>query len=475
MKQRLTVVHDFSLPHSPEAERDVLGAILQNCAGTNEALQRLTPSHFSVPEHATIYRRLKTLVVDGNRPDVVTLVDSLEAHQEIDKVGGIEYVSKLGDGMPQLCQIMSWVSIVETKARLRERARFFQQGLEMVVGANGNGDEILKQTHEMISAHLMDEVAQKRIVTFLSGEDLAKATTESVHWIVNGFVATGGITELGAKVKMGKTTLAMALVRAVLDGLTFLGGPTSKTPVVYLTEQPPVSFREAMVRADLLGRSEFFVLSHVAVRGMPWAQVAAHAMAKCKSAGAGLLIVDTLPQFAGLVGDSENNSGDALAAMQPLQQAAAEGIGVILIRHERKAGGEVGDSGRGSSAFAGAVDIVLSLRRPEGNSRKTMRLLRALSRFSETPEELLIDLTDEGFLSLGEPHDAVMKEAKNSILAALPEMEIDAIPLKEITGITGISRVTAQRAIDELVRDGELSIVGAGKKGDPFRYFLSKK
>ena len=104
-----------------------------------------------------------------------------------------------------------------------------------------------------------------------------------------------------------------------------------------------------------------------------------------------------------------------------------------------------------------------------------MRLLRALSRFSEPPEELLIDLTDEGFLSLGEPHDAVMKEAKNSILAALPEMEIDAIPLKEITGITGISRVTAQRAIDELVRDGELSIVGAGKKGDPFRYFLSKK
>ena len=44
--------------------------------------------------------------------------------------------------------------------------------------------------------------------------------------------------------------------------------------------------------------------------------------------------------------------------MQPLQQAAAaEGLGVLVSQHERKSGGEVEDSGRGSSAFAGAADI----------------------------------------------------------------------------------------------------------------------
>jgi hypothetical protein len=41
--------------------------------------------------------------------------------------------------------------------------------------------------------------------------------------------------------------------------------------------------------------------------------------------GAGVLIVDTVSQFAGLRGDAENNSGDALAAVEPLQAAAAEG------------------------------------------------------------------------------------------------------------------------------------------------------
>src|SRR4029077_18773682 len=193
-----------------------------------------------------------------------------------------------------------------------------------------------------------------------------------------------------------------------------------KTPTVYLTEQPAVSFRQAMERADLLGRDDFHVLFHNDTRGTPWPLVASAAVEECKREGAFLLVVDTLPQFAGLKGDSENNSGDALTAMEPLSRAAAEGIGIILTRHERKSGGEVGDSGRGSSAFAGAVDIVLSLRKPVGNSKKTHRVLQALSRFSDTPPELLIELTDNGYIALGEPQAAAFREAKDSIFAIAP-------------------------------------------------------
>jgi hypothetical protein len=95
----------------------------------------------------------------------------------------------------------------------------------------------------------------------------------------------------------------------------------------------------------------------------------------------------TLPQWAGIHGDGENSAGEALAAMAPLQEAASQHhLAVVIARHERKSGGDVGNSGRGSSAFAGAVDIVLSLRRPEGNTRPTLRVIHALSRFDETPD-----------------------------------------------------------------------------------------
>jgi AAA domain len=160
------------------------------------------------------------------------------------------------------------------------------------------------------------------------------ATGEQIEWIVPGFVARGAVTELGAKVKAGKTTLITKLVRAVADGLDFLSKPTLKTPTVYLTEQPIVSFRQAMDRAGLLGRADFRVLQHTDTRGIPWPEMIAAAVCECKRVGAMLLVIDTLPQFAGLKGDSENNSGDALTAMDPILQAAADGIGT-LTRHSK--------------------------------------------------------------------------------------------------------------------------------------------
>ncbi|HEY5484444.1 MAG TPA: hypothetical protein VIK31_11660, partial [Propionibacteriaceae bacterium] len=57
--------------------------------------------------------------------------------------------------------------------------------------------------------------------------------------------------------------------------------------------------------------------------------------------------MDTLPQFAGLRGDAENNSGDALEAIGPLQLLAADGFAILVTRHDRKSGGEVGESARG--------------------------------------------------------------------------------------------------------------------------------
>src|SRR5207302_5356744 len=109
------------------------------------------------------------------------------------------------------------------------------------------------------------------------------------------------------------------------------------------------------------------VLSWHQAIGLAWPKVAAAAIEECQRRGARALVVDTLGQWAGIRGEGENSAGDALEAVRPLQEAASlHGIAVLIIRHARKGGGEVGDDGRGSSAFAGAVDIVVSLRRPEG-------------------------------------------------------------------------------------------------------------
>jgi hypothetical protein len=157
--------------------------------------------------------------------------------------------------------------------------------------------------------------------------------------------------------------------------------------------------------------------------------------------------------------------------MLPLQEASAAGIAVVIVRHERKSGGDVGEAGRGSSAFGGAVDIMLSIRRGEGNSRSTVRVIRALSRFDETPDKLVVELRPGGYLALGRSRAVAAEEAKATILSAAPLEESRALTLKGFMSATGVAKTTADRAILTLLSMGRLARTGKGKRGNPYRYW----
>ena len=323
------------------------------------------------------------------------------------------------------------------------------------------------------SAQPTEEVRAERILRFQTAAEIATATPEQVAWISRPWVAAGSLTELDAKVKSGKTTLVMHLVRSVLEGGLFLGEPTMKTSVVYLSEQPVASFRPMLERAGLLGCDNLHILFWQDAITTSWPEIAHRAVQRCQECGAKLLVVDTIAQFAKLRGDSENNAGDALLAMLPLQEAAGAGIGVVISRHERKSGGDVGDSGRGSSAFAGVMDTIISLRKPEGKSRASLRVIHAVSRFSDVPEELVIELTKEGFVPHGTTENVATAEARQAILAELPREQKDAMTINELLSATATTRATAQRVIEELRGEGRVCRAGAGKKGDPCRYWAA--
>jgi hypothetical protein len=201
-----------------------------------------------------------------------------------------------------------------------------------------------------------------------------------------GDVATGCLTDLAGPAKAaGKTTLTLAMIRAVVDGGEFLDRRTARSPVAFLTEQSRGTFRPALSRAHLTERDDLSILYAHKAATLSWPQVVAAAVEECLRIGAQLLVVDTLPALSRLRGDSENSAGEALRVLEPLQQAAGEHeISVLYTRHERKGGGPVGEAARGSSAFAGGADVLLSLRHPEGRYNHGVRHLQSLSRFEET-------------------------------------------------------------------------------------------
>ncbi len=349
----------------------------------------------------------------------------------------------------------------------------FQQMLGQLEQMADQEDGACIEAPEMLSAGIPPVPAER--IPFHSAAQEAEGSDDQVARRVNPWIADGSVTEVAGKIKTaGKTTFMLEISRCVATGQPFLGKATAKAPVVYLTEQPRSSFRQALRRAGLLGCADFHFLYWRDVFGVSWPEVAEAAVQKAISLGA-LLIVDTLPQFAGIRGDGENSADEALYVMGPLQVAAADGIPVVVIRHERKNGGDVGDSGRGSSAFGGAVDTLVTITRGDGNTAPNVRVIHAVSRYDDVPAELYIELTDDGYVVLGSGSDVAHRKARDYLLDNAPGTEEKAAIINDLRNGGGFGRTVAQKAINELVTDRLLNWVGSGKKGDPFRFWRPEK
>jgi putative DNA primase/helicase len=309
---------------------------------------------------------------------------------------------------------------------------------------------------------------------FQTAREMAGRTPERPDFIAKPWVARGAITEVDGKLKAsGKTTWITQLTRAVLRGEPFLEEPTQQGPVVYLTEQTATTFREALRRAGLLEADDLHILSWPDVRSAPWEKVAAGAIAFAERVGAALLIVDTLPQFSGVTGDSENSAGEALRAMAPLQTAAARGLAVVVARHERKGGGEVGESGRGSSAYSGVVDTIVSVRRPQADAKagSNVRVLHCLSRLDEVPETLAIELTPNGYIVHGTTVAYARARAEREIATALSTEAERAQTADDLAAATQTLRTLTHLVLRDWHEQGVVGRAGTGRKGNPYRYW----
>ena len=270
-----------------------------------------------------------------------------------------------------------------------------------------------------------------------------------------------------------------------MNGEACFGYPAPEpTAVVLLSEEPLSASHEGLRAAGLNDASNLHILTSFDARGHQWSEIVTAAVQQAVSVSARALFIDTPGPFAGLEGESENFAGPALAAMTALDEATAAGLSVLMPWHDRKSGGEIGESGRGSSAFAGAVDIILALRKPKG-SRDTVRTIQAVGRFRDLPRELTVELialfppsTEFGvsgkkaiesfrLLTPGEAADATDEGAATDLLRVMPATAEDAQTADELAAAAEIAVSTVRRLVGQL----GFEQVGAGHRGDPRRFY----
>ncbi len=323
---------------------------------------------------------------------------------------------------------------------------------------------------------------RKATPRFYTPTELVKLTLPTPDWLIPGYLAIAAITEIDGKIKAaGKTTLSLHKVRAVLDGAPFLDRPTRRARVVYVSEQSRQTFTDALRRAGLADRGdELRILFRDDLRGMKWPEVVELVHQECVTGNRELVVIDTIGKLAGIV--NENDAGEWSQAMNPVLDLRDSGRAVLLDRHDRKSGGEVGESGRGSSQASGDADIVLALRRPEGNQPSSRRVIEALSRYPDTPDKIVIELGTDGYQLLGTIEAVGTSDARLMLLSALGRefrqhetgaSQADLVELGEAR-VPKVKRWAVLQELAALVNHGKVKVTGkARSKTTPLRYWPS--
>ena len=223
------------LPVSMEAERSILGAILLDNSLYDQAAENLTPDDFSLDAHRRVYSRMRDLQESGRPVDMITLVEELDRHKEVEAIGGVAYLSSLIDGVPDRPSIEHYVRIVRNKALLRGLINLAQNAIAEAIEHSDEAEEVLGRAEQAIFQLSENRIGQGFMnipsiikASFGSLEELyargQEITGLATHYTLLDKLTSGlqpsDLIIIAARPSMGKTALAMNIAEnaAVLDG-----------------------------------------------------------------------------------------------------------------------------------------------------------------------------------------------------------------------------------------------------------------
>lgn len=217
-------------PQNIEAEKSVLGSILIDKESIEKVIDILRPEDFYTGHHQTIYKSMLELVEKNEPIDILTLTNKIEENGGIENIGGPAYLTSLLSIVPTSAHIINYAKIVQRKKILRDLIDSAYRILELGHQEDESIDKILDQAEQKLFAVSQRSLTQE--FTHLK-EGLTEAFERlerlhkgdgSLRGFSTGFVDLDNILAglqrsdliiLGARPSLGKTSLALDIVRAV--------------------------------------------------------------------------------------------------------------------------------------------------------------------------------------------------------------------------------------------------------------------
>lgn len=286
---------------------------------------------------------------------------------------------------------------------------------------------------------------------------------DEAAYVWDNTLPVGGFSICSAKPKVGKSTFARNLAVAVTRGEEFFSRSTTSGKVIYLALEEKLSeVKGHFRRLDVDGKD---ILLHKGT--LPKNPLDALERA-IKQSQASLVIIDPLSRFVRV--NDFNSYGEVSRVLEPvIDLARRSGAHILGLHHNGKAEREGADSLLGSTAFHGAVDTLIIMRRKDNK-----RYLYSDQRYGENLPETVarLDLTTGELTPDGDLLTHQVDGLKPQLLETLGNETLNQTQIKE--RVVGNANLIS-RALRELIGEGAIARTGKGVKKDPYLYTTATK
>ena len=390
-------------PNNQDAERSVLGCMMQDREALGLAFEVLVADDFYQPANREIFDAMHTLNTQGMPVDLVTLDDELSRRGTLEGVGGTNYLIELSQFVPSTVNAKAYVQIVDEKSTLRRmikatgdisQACYAQtEQVSDILGAAEKSifDIIMRRNEGSTLKHIADVLPD----TYLRIEQLAELKG-SIDGVPMGFVDLdnlltglhgGELIIVGARPSMGKSAFGL--------NITGYAGMHAGRSVAYFSlEMPNDQLAMRLLCSD--ARVDMQAVRHGSLRDEDWVSLAStlgplaaskiymddtsgitpsQLRSRCRrlkmERGLDLVVVDYL-QLMNADGRVENRQNEVSEISRNLKSIAKElNVPVVALAQLSRAGAQRSDKRpilsdlRDSGAIEQDADVIMFLHREE--------------------------------------------------------------------------------------------------------------
>lgn len=216
------------MPHNSDAERCVLGCMLIDSETINIVREVLSEDDFYDGEHRWVYKSILSLSQRGKAVDTLTLSNELKENDVFDKIGGYDFLTKIGDSVVSTNNIENYCEIIKEKSIRRRLIRELGDVIDRCYSDVSDASDMIESAQRSVYNISMDNNAtdftklSDAVSDAVNELNRIQKLDEKVIGVPSGFEAIDDITSgfqkgdfvlIAARPSMGKTALAVNIAQ----------------------------------------------------------------------------------------------------------------------------------------------------------------------------------------------------------------------------------------------------------------------